>query len=841
MNKFAPIYNAIDDENYRFAIQIIDKALKKNPLSNDVPTLHALKALSLARSGNYQEGYNLAYSVKQMHPTEPYTVQALFLTFKMLKMYDDIIDLYATAYEYSPNEEWANHWFMGLARKGDYKALQQASVKINKEFKSDKYYYWVVVSIYMQSKEKKSINPKLQLTLAERMMDKGLKESREMNYEIAQLHLDILKDQGKYKEALELIQNDLKSVYKVEYERKKVCIEYFTKLEDYDNIASYSMELLRENPEDWSVHEAFLHALSNKSVDNVLDFYKELQDLVGKDKYLKRGPYLGEFYYRAQCELFDGIVDFISAYLGNFGSSQSCFDDLYPRLHSIPEQYVADMVDRIYKALDLKVADIKIKQVKMNITCIKLLCFFRFEMNSEFNPKNLIAAYSNSLKIKLTQTKERQHGDDYLIVAAHYYLEGYIADKSNLTAVYNAIAILEYGLVNSKYNYIITLLLARLYFEIGASNRALDLADTLDIKQVQLDTISYLYTDGLEHYGNIDRANYTFNNALSIYLRNDIETPEMILQAFKFGTFSKIPEFIDFKNRLTFSVQRAITNRQILRLEYLSPSNWLQMQDRMENTNIEDLSPDGTCPYLNLDDLYDNRDTSLVARFTAGNSIFLQDVKGETFPLDAKNPDHYWMKLYTFIPMILSQMFSGKSSHASFNSVTDFDEFLQTNSMTALESLGARILLEFYKSNETTAVDISKISDLHGELNNQLVELQNEINTKSFIPTASFCKSTTLLLEAYNIASIFTVREKDRQWKGELTRQLKALKQTLSKANSKINAEPVTNIKANFDDMYSSFGSTNTAAELMKRSWMITISGFAGMVDGRLGILASFK
>ncbi|KAJ3317960.1 anthranilate phosphoribosyltransferase [Boothiomyces sp. JEL0866] len=328
----------------------------------------ALKALSLVRSGNYQEGYNLAYSVKQMKPSEPYTVQALFLTFKMLKMYDDIIDLYATAYEISPNEEWANHWFMGLARKGDYKTLQQAAVKINKEFKSDKYYFWVVVSIYLQSMEKKSSNPKLQLTLAERMMDKAFKDSKEFNYETAQLYLDILKDQGKDSVALDLVQGALKPVYKVEYERKKVCIEYFIKLKEFDNVVDYAMELLRENPEDWSVHEAFLLGLTHKNVDNVLGFYRELQDLVGKDKYLKRGPFLGEYYYRAQSGTFDGIVEFILTYIENFGSLQSCFDDLFPRLHAIPEENIPAIVEGIYKLLNLKTADIKVNYTKLDQT-----------------------------------------------------------------------------------------------------------------------------------------------------------------------------------------------------------------------------------------------------------------------------------------------------------------------------------------------------------------------------------------------------------------------------------------------------------------------------------------
>ncbi|KAJ3327237.1 N-alpha-acetyltransferase 25, NatB auxiliary subunit, partial [Kappamyces sp. JEL0680] len=97
------------------------------------------------------------------------------------------------------NEEWANHWFMALARKGDWKLLQQvsdvsnpqAAVKIQKEYKKEKYYFWMVMSIYLQVLPGRShpkaletpSNSTLLYTLAERMMEKALKEEKIKDYE----------------------------------------------------------------------------------------------------------------------------------------------------------------------------------------------------------------------------------------------------------------------------------------------------------------------------------------------------------------------------------------------------------------------------------------------------------------------------------------------------------------------------------------------------------------------------------------------------------------------------------------------------------------------------------
>lgn len=72
----------------------------------------------------------------------------------------------------------------------------------------------------------------------------------------------------------------------------------------------------------------------------------------------------------------------------------------------------------------------------------------------------------------------------------------------------------------------------------------------------------------------------------------------MILQAFKFGTFSKIPEFIDFKRNLQFSIQRATTHRQLNRVSLLSAHSWIGFIDKVNQIDINSLSLDGKCPFL---------------------------------------------------------------------------------------------------------------------------------------------------------------------------------------------------------------------------------------------------
>lgn len=116
---------------------------------------------------------------------------------------------------------------------------------------------------------------------------------------------------------------------------------------------------------------------------------------------------------------------------------------------------------------------------------------------------------------KTLEKTERQHGDDYVVLAAHVLLEKYREEK-DIAFILHAIVLLESALSKSIYNFQFKMALIRLYLIIGKSGcggvgcwqitvpllsvltpcpvGAYDPAHrifaTLDIKHIQFDTLT---------------------------------------------------------------------------------------------------------------------------------------------------------------------------------------------------------------------------------------------------------------------------------------------------------------------------------------------------------------
>lgn len=164
--------------------------------------------------------------------------------------------------------------------------------------------------------------------------------------------------------------------------------------------------------------------------------------------------------------------------------------------------------------------------------------------------------------------------------------------------LFDAISILELGLEKSKFNYSFKLLLIRLYYELGVYLRPLELAEQLDVKQIQHDSVSYIYTEDMECFGQFSLSIQLLKESMIIYQRNEIETSDSLIQAFKFATFSKIPEFVDFRDRVRHSIQRIISTRQIIRAKLFGNfSKFDEFLDFIENIDQACLEPIG---YLDL-------------------------------------------------------------------------------------------------------------------------------------------------------------------------------------------------------------------------------------------------
>jgi N-terminal acetyltransferase B complex non-catalytic subunit len=152
---------------------------------------------------------------------------------------------------------------------------------------------------------------------------------------------------------------------------------------------------------------------------------------------------------------------------------------------------------------------------------------------------------------------------------------------------------------------------------------------TLDVKQIQYDSVSYLFSEDLEFFGEYGIALMHFRDSMVIYDRNEIETPDMLIKAFQYGTFSKIPEFVEFRDKVRHSLQRSVSQRQMIRIELLRKFSSLdEMVDYLSYLDVTDLQSAGLTP------TFDNRDKSLLCKYTEGGIDLVSSIRGMAFPQD---------------------------------------------------------------------------------------------------------------------------------------------------------------------------------------------------------------
>ncbi|KAF9425881.1 N-alpha-acetyltransferase 25, NatB auxiliary subunit, partial [Entomortierella beljakovae] len=302
---------------------------------------------------------------------------------------------------------------------------------------------------------------------------------------------------------------------------------------------------------------------------------------------------------------------------------------------------------------------------------------------------------------------ERQYGDDYAIMASHLLIDIH-KDTKSYVPLLNATFLLEHALSASKHNYQIKLVLIRVYELLGAFNCAALIYNTMSIKHVQHDTMSHFITDRASSFGLFHEALQLLYSAHEIYHSNETETPEMILQAYKYSTFSKMQEFIEFKLRLDNSLQKMIADRELIRLEFLkensvkSAISWLQ---ELETTNL-------SYNAQFCESRVDNRDTTVMLNWNPTGSLTVENLTRAAPQLGTA-----WLVLFTVIPCILKHMAHLSPINEEYDSLVATLEGLQPatsngpsdplrSELTVEESRLAQIIVQVSKAFKVLSVAI---------------------------------------------------------------------------------------------------------------------------------------
>lgn len=514
------------------------------------------------------------------------------------------------------DEELPAHLFMSLVREGRYKEQQQVgfsllmedgekgemviirssfhtilfimrqlALKMSKAYRKPRYTFWAVVSILLQARESTEQAKPMLYTLAERIMLKAMEDGSVKQHEELRLLVDIYTRGKKSQEGLELLRGDMARRVKFDPEFPVREVEFLLMARKWDEAKDQSLSLLSSNPEEWSYMRLYLSStlhedLGEESKVEALDKVEvqlatmvqeatspsvEAALLLGRIEAISRvlGPSSSSSFSSSSSALRyldTSLPDLLLAYVKVWCGKESCFTRIQPYLPLLQEEgrkrFLREVSNHTHSLTQdpckaghvlALVNEARIRQVLSPDTSLDT-CLTRSQ--------SLVRQYERLKKIDASAI--------IFLYMAGSSLLGWYSEECHHRILPPIIRILEAGLLDQPQCYQIKLLLVRGYLLSGNGGAALAMYESLGIKNIQCDTLGHFLIDYLPWIlpPTLTPAGHVIRAGREIYRQNARDTPEMIVQAFHHEAYSQIEDFIDFRRRLSRSVQQYVTRIQ---------------------------------------------------------------------------------------------------------------------------------------------------------------------------------------------------------------------------------------------------------------------------------------
>ncbi|XP_041504311.1 N-alpha-acetyltransferase 25, NatB auxiliary subunit isoform X2 [Microtus oregoni] len=510
------------------------------------------------------------------------------------------------------------------------------------------YYFWSVMSLIMQSisARDENLSKTMFLPLAERMVEKMVKEDKIEAEAEVELYYMILERLGKYQEALDVIRGKLGDKLTSEIQsRENKCMAMYKKLSRWPECNALSRRLLLKNSDDWQfyltyfdsvfrlIEEAWTppaegeHSLEGEVHCSAEDAVKFIEDRImeaSQNARHVRGPHLAklELIRRLRSQgcndeyKLGDPEELMFQYFKKFGDKPCCFTDLKVFVDLLPAAQCTQFINQLLGVVPLSTptedklalpGDIRALQQHLCVVQLtRLLGLYHImDKNQKLGVvRELMLRYQHGLEFGRSCLKTELQFSDYYCLLAVHVLTDIWREAGEETAVWQALTLLEEGLTHSPSNAQFKLLLVRIYCMLGAFEPVVDLYSSLDAKHIQHDTIGYLLTRYAASLGQYAAASQSCNFALRFFHSNQKDTSEYIIQAYKYGAFEKIPEFIAFRNRLNNSLHFAQVRTERMLLDLLLEANIsTSLAESIKSMNLRPEEDD-----VPWEDLRDNRD-----------------------------------------------------------------------------------------------------------------------------------------------------------------------------------------------------------------------------------------
>eukprot|EP00941_MAST-03F_sp_MAST-3F-sp1_P006208 g6208.t1 len=276
--------------------------------------------------------------------------------------------------------------------------------------------------------------------------------------------------------------------------------------------------------------------------------------------------------------------------------------------------------------------------------------------------------------------REVQHGDDLLLIAAHVLQElseryqsqsSKIADlhqrsslqRKSWSTIVEAIVLIEWGLKHSSYNFQMKLILIELYNSLACFGPAYERFRELQVKYIQVETLSYLVLDDAVACGFHEHAQEMCEDILDFHSSTcDHYIAKYMIVAFKYGNLCQVREFAKLRTKLNQSNQLVSSRSYLILIELMkqskSPYTWLQQQmirGFLQAPSMAEMSS-----------LLETQDRQIVTKWNA--PLDFESAKSEAVHVrGAATPPIEEMvaiqlRFHALLPMLLLSAFEGNTS-----------------------------------------------------------------------------------------------------------------------------------------------------------------------------------
>ncbi|KAL4944916.1 hypothetical protein BDV06DRAFT_186114 [Aspergillus oleicola] len=540
------IEDAIDGQNLKQALQLIEKRIKKG---EDTPFLQAWRANILLRhndEAHHQKGTAETLKLCKAEPavTDLDTLDILYETLQKIGGQEDTMrTIWERAAKAQPQlRDIQTRWFDIAFEGDDWKSAQNAAMSLQNNFpKKRKYYIWAIFLSYLLAVDEASsdMDRKLFGTLAYRMVSKAAEsvpsDPKELlsppraiqSAEELLLLVKIYESQGKHAEIVKVLDSEnlgLKS--KMVQNDWSFVGEKLSSLEKagmWTEGLSYTKELLAiptteeekkaiQERDDWAVWHLLVTATQEiNNTETTSETQKFISDFIESQPKSRNAQLarldLTHSSFQSGTLKTDELLSGCQAYFDHSKDKLYCFGDLLSYLPSLDKKSISKFVDYASKAAGQSEKTGPFKGVAV-INALKLEYCFLLSADAPNASKEKVEEFvSRCLKeyreverpdrSSAPSTIESQPSDDLCVLAAMALLRfsgSWVSSKQEEipdVMLIRAAALLERLVAHSPHNSQALLLLVRLYLRLGAGSLALKTFSKLSVKQMQFETVAH--------------------------------------------------------------------------------------------------------------------------------------------------------------------------------------------------------------------------------------------------------------------------------------------------------------------------------------------------------------